>query len=193
MLLRAVLALLLILPVSLAHAQDVPDDETPVVPAATPATHVDPPPPAEAPPRTRWYGWQIMLSDVSCFVLAGALHGEGGELASLGLLFGPAVIHLQHGRTGTALTSVILRGAMPAGGAIAGLLIGAYIDGRSDDPDSNYGLAGLAFGMIGGGLSALVIDYTILSAADPEPRPSSLAWGLAPRSGGLVLSLGGSF
>jgi hypothetical protein len=88
---------------------------------------------------------------------------------------------------------VVARATLPAAGLLAGMLVGGYIDGRDPDTDSSYWLAGAAIGMVGGGVSSLILDYAVFSAADPAPAPSRMAFGVTPRSGGMVLSLGGSF
>ncbi len=190
----------------IARAEQLPDDETPPPPPAP--TYVAPVPaytygylPAlEARPPTPWYGWQLMLCDVGSLAIAGVLRDNGGQVATLGFLAGPALIHMAHDRGRAARLSLVLRSALPFVGAMGGMLVGAYVDDHSSrDPDSegsSYWIMGLLLGMAGGEVTALVLDYTVLSAADPAPargQPRALGLAIAPRSGGLTLTLGGSF
>lgn len=196
-------AFMLLVGPGLARADQAPDDETPVVPEPPPPPPVvygDATPP---PPSNDWYGWQIMLSDVASLGLSAVLRDNGGQAASIAFLAGPAIIHIAHGRSQAALGSVVLRCGAPTAGALAGLLIGGLVI-RHDDNDGPPGgfidgnmLLGLAIGAAVGELTALVLDYSVLSAADPprarDRRPGALGVAFVPSSQGLTLSLGGTF
>jgi hypothetical protein len=122
-----------------------------------------------APVETRWYGWQIMLSDAAgiALVAEGAVHNSGPLLA-LGVvtLAGvPALLHLAHHAPGDALTSVLVR-AVPFGSSIAVFYL--------INPDCGDGCGELALPLIGLILSGAgaVVDWLYLSTERLEPRIS---------------------
>jgi hypothetical protein len=146
------------------------------------------------------YGLQIVLADV-LWVAATSAIGEvtedgGGEgaLSVLGLGFyatGPAV-HLAHGNKSGALKSLGARALLPVGGA----LVGMALAGEDDDFDA---LGGMLLGFTAGGLTALILDWTVFSKKETTTYTSGFALrkGLRPgvkiQRDGLALSLAGSF
>ena len=170
---------------------------------------------AEAHPQPRrtfasprlgtWYGWQILLADLSFIgifatVPAWGNIGEGGGVAiafDIGayLAVAPA-IHGAHGDDGGGALSLALHAVLPLFTMLAGIGIGAstHCDGLF------CGLSSAAWGAYGGiivGASfAMIIDAAALAWEKPDPHSSSsVAWSIAPFAlrGGAGIGLGGSF
>lgn len=172
-------------------------------PATWPPVAWAPPPPA--PPVKRWYGYQIMLTDLGSIVLAAASSRQTLPLGGLGFFAMPAVIHGVHHNTPMAIASPLLRLGLP----VAGLLIGASAENcsnRSSSDDGDFcGLEGAVLGMGVGLLTAMIIDYAkafevrpaayaAVTPAARKPRGVSLSSaGVAPIANGAAFVLGGAF
>ena len=138
--------------------------------------------------ETRWYGWQVMLSDAASvgLIYAGA-KGDNGTLAALGIagvLTLPPLIHLAHGAGGDALASFAVRAA-PFGLSLA------IFDAIHPDCGDGCGeliipFAGIALSCVGA-----IVDWAFFSTETVEPRLSlrpTLPMG-DPGSRGLSLAL----
>jgi hypothetical protein len=191
-----------------ARAQ-APGEVVPYQPPAVPpagATAWPPmmlPPPA-APPVKRWYGYQIMLTDLGSLLLAVSSR-QTRYLGTMGLLAVPAVIHGVHHNTSMAIASPLLRVGLP----VAGLLISrSATDCSTPGPDDD-GTCGLQRNLIGAGLgllTAMIIDYSqafyepeltyapVPPTARRPPAGVTLAGaGVAPTANGATVLLGGTF
>jgi hypothetical protein len=146
-------------------AQPASPDATPSVP-----TNAEPVLDPGGPEETRWYGWQLLVSDaasISVGVASASLRG-GDEMIPLGVmgyLVAPIVIHATHGQGLRALASVGLRGGLPLVTALAAA-IGASGCGsqRYDDCQMSWGIAGLVTGIVTG----IAVDAAL--AREPVPR-----------------------
>jgi hypothetical protein len=161
------------------------------------------------PPARKWYGYQLMLSDLGSLVTAAALSksngGTAGVVGVAGFVAVPAVIHGVHRNVTGAIVSPIVRLGLP----VMGALIGAGLESCS--PDEWF--CGLGGAIVGGGigmLTAMILDYSLAwehlgaSAASDQPtqepprlnKPplvSLTAAGIAPTTNGATLVLGGRF
>jgi hypothetical protein len=158
------------------------------------------PPPAP----TKWYGYQIMLSDVAsvAFLYGGGQWGAVGLYASV-----PAVIHVVNGRYGLAVASPLLRLVLP----LAGALVGAKMESCGQQ-DEFCGLGGAVAGLAVGAAVAMIVDWSLawtpVSAAPsspsqpvPErharsarsPHITLTSAGVVPTNDGARLVLGGRF
>jgi hypothetical protein len=68
---------------------------------------------ASEPPKKRWYGWQLVISDLT-FVTIGSLarRGQGATIATAGLIAGAPLLHVANGDWKIAIGSVFVRGAL---------------------------------------------------------------------------------
>jgi hypothetical protein len=120
-------------------------DEPPEQPAAAPHT---------VPPRERWYGWQILVSDLASITLGVATEQE--LVFGVGYVVAPPLIHLFHGQGTHALASAGMRIGLPLlGYAIA-------VEGARGCSDPGFvpsfcGLGAFVVGFIVG-VSAVGID-----------------------------------
>lgn len=107
------------------------------------------------PTRTqrRWYGWQLMLSDVASLVLA--FQTENGGVFVGGYLLGPMVIHAVNRSHGKMLGSPLLRAGLPVFGGLAGVGLSSCNNSSDEFCGLGEALGGMALGM----LAAVVIDY----------------------------------
>ncbi len=128
----------------------------------------------EAPQASRWYGWQLIASDLAAISLisAAAKIGDGPApvvLGSLGVatfLLVPPLLHLAHGSAHDAGVSFAIRTAPALLGLAAGVLVARNQDcaeGCSALVLPIVGLAGSAVGM--------VVDWAALST-EPAPQIS---------------------
>jgi hypothetical protein len=178
-------------------------------PAAPPAAYAAPPmmwpPPPPAPPVKRWYGYQIMLTDLASIVCL-ASSRDTQYFGAMGFLAVPAVIHGVHHNTSMAIASPLLRVGLP----IAGMLIGVSSENcphntSSDDGDV-CGLGGALLGLGIGLLTAMIVDYSQATSEEVprfgaipptvRRRPSGVTLagaGVAPTANGATLVLGGAF
>jgi hypothetical protein len=158
------------------------------------------PPPA----ATKWYGYQIMLSDVAsvAFLWGGGQWGAVALYASV-----PAVIHVANGRYGLAVASPLLRVVLP----LAGALVGAGM-ASCGQQDEFCGLGGAVAGLAVGAAVAMIVDWSLAwapvsvapsspSQSVPEqharsarsPRITLTSAGVVPTNDGARLVLGGRF
>jgi hypothetical protein len=165
---------------------------------------------APALPARRWYGWQLVASDLT-FVTIGSLarRGQGATVATAGLALGAPLLHVANGDWKAAIGSAIMRGTLIA---IAWRLGGTWAWRDSTPPctgvpelcddgnvigDAESGLAKL-FGLALLG-TFIAIDDGIFSrtgdssAAVAPVRSHNFAPTLAPTSGGLAMGLVGTF
>jgi hypothetical protein len=104
---------------------------------------------------------------VLAFGVGGAESSESvATIGALGFLLGGPTVHAVHGRYGTALGSLGLRGALPALGFALGYTVAAPCESSGSITSSCffYGI----IGMLGGAVSASAIDASLLSW---ESRP----------------------
>ena len=137
-----------------------------------------------APKKTRWYGYQLMLTDVATLALT--ISTESGEVFALGYLLGPVVVHGANGNGGKAVGAPLLRAGLP----LAGGLIGAATADCNGGQDF-CGLGEAIAGVLIGGLTALIIDYSwankpievpghiVLGRCDGAPDCKTLGYALA--------------
>ena len=163
---------------------------------------VSPPPAA-----TRWYGYQIMLSDAASLAL---LFGGGQWGAVAFYASAPPVIHVLNKRYELAVVSPLMRLALPA----LGVLIATHLQscGEQDLSDLLCPLGGVIAGLAIGTAVAMIVDWSLawapVSAARSSPsqsvseqharparspRISLTSTGLVPTNDGARLVLGGRF
>ena len=133
-----------------------------------------------------WYGWQILVADgLSTGLMIAGARSEGLTAVGLGgyFLAGP-IIHGAHGDMPQAIADLGLRAGLP----VAGLYLGNALDTNRDAEIP----AGAILGLLGGGVTAMVIDYAALSRHVRPEEPRTLA-GVAPTKGGAIVSLTGRF
>jgi hypothetical protein len=185
-------------------AGDIVPYQPPVVPL--PGAYALPPmmlPPPSPPPVKRWYGYQIMLTDLGSILL---LTNSGQYLGTISYLAVPAVIHGLHHNRSMAIASPLLRLGLP----LAGMLIGVSAENcphnTSSDDGESCGLGGAILGLGIGLLTAMILDYSLASYEDVPTygavpptarRPLSgvtlAGAGVAPTANGATLVLGGAF
>lgn len=112
----------------------------------------------------RWYGWQSLLADgASLGTIMAGFKADSDMLAVAGVggyLFAPVAIHAYHHNPGRAGASLLLRIAIP----YVGMLLGAS---RGD------GFAGFGEGMVGGMVTAVLVDAVMaFETVTPTPPPS---------------------
>lgn len=169
-------------------------------PAAVPAAHrATPPPTVPAPARvdpeepveteslaaespTRWYGWQILLSDAASVVLV--MSGVGDDsafsnarrtLALVGYLGAPSMIHAFHGEWSRIVGSLGLRLGLPVAGGGVGAALGAGCEGsrepESEIADLNFCQLGwIVSGVAVGAFGAMLIDALLAHKEVPGDR-----------------------
>jgi hypothetical protein len=138
---------------------------------------------ARAETETRWYGWQILIPDITVIGGAGALRASQPLL--LVFLTGP-VVHLGNGHPGAAAFSLLARVALPVAG---GMLADAMCD---VDPGEWVGCGGVvAGGILGGYAAALIIDLVL--AREEKPRALSLTPTVQIGQGRALAGVGFSF
>jgi hypothetical protein len=182
----------------------------------------DPPPvaavqPASAAPATRWYGVELLVSDLAStgLVAVGAVAGDWRPVAAgVGTFaLGAPAIHAVHGHAGKAVGSFFLR----VGGVVTAAALGAALaagtarcagseDGGILSCSDGAALAGGAIGLALGTIAASAIDIAVLARetvpakAQDQPQSGgvSLAPFVAPRSeargaSGVLVGVTGSF
>jgi hypothetical protein len=131
------------------------------------------PPPREEEdkrPKTRWYGWQILIADGSAALSCATIFLCPGGLAVYA--FGPPIIHWAHGHTERGFISLGMRLAIPGVGLGIGTVVGAttcsgFFCGSATGSGA---LIGLAIGLITGAVLMPIIDSVGLSLEDVQPR-----------------------
>lgn len=155
-----------------AHAQlgdsDVADEH------GSPPTVVEP---AQAEPRSRWYGAPILIGDglaYACLLTAAGFESKAATILCLppGLagyvLVGP-ITHAVHGNWGRSALSVGVRGLLPIVGLAASLGADQGCGDRGDCGDAALG------GLLAGMLVATVLDVALLAREPSKPRPATTA------------------
>ena len=121
-------------------------------------------------PRTRWYGWQTLITDgASLAMLMGAASSNdsaGTWLALSGLTYslGGPTVHWAHGNVGKGAASLGLRLGLPVGLGLLGYATGSALSGGK-------GYGGAVFGALGfvlGFPAAMAIDSAALAREDVE-------------------------
>jgi hypothetical protein len=168
-------------------------------------------PPSEAPreartpdrevvPAGNWYGWQTLIAvvpfDIAMF--AGlATYGQGAGTGAFiagfaGRNLAPAVVHMAHGKFGTAFGSVGLHAATSASGlAIAyGIAIALQPPCQPRTPCKDDSLpSGIGYGPVVGSMIGTVLDVVFFAhrqrlswtASTPPPADApKVAWSVAP-------------
>jgi hypothetical protein len=127
---------------------------------------------AEVALSSKWYGWQILVSDVaSVTVFVAGVGTDGTEGAVLiwggvaGYLVAPPFIHVANDQPDESASSVGLRMAAPIVGFYLGGLVGG---GASRGCDGAYcqaagTVAGAGIGFIVGVATAITIDATVFA------------------------------
>ena len=153
-----------------------------------------------------WYGWQILLVDVSAFAGAALSIRTSGTLSTTlgvvgigGYLAGGAIVHAAHRRSGALVGgSIALRVVLPLLGGFVGAAAGYSGECGSGSTNSGdgqslsglCGLAALGYAVLGAGIGALtasIIDVAALSWSTapevPRASPERAAWTLRPITG----------
>lgn len=147
-----------------------------------------------APETTRVsFGWEIVAADLGTLALATAVAESTGE-SRLFLAYPLAapLVHLAHRDPAGAAGSFALHLTAP----VAGALVGYQLSKASCHPeDLLCGLGGMGLGLLGGLVTATVVDATFLAHVDrPVSRPArnlpTPTVALAP-GGGFVLGVAG--
>lgn len=105
--------------------------------------------------RPAWYGWQIILADLS--TVGAALGTQSGELGVSGYFALPPMVHLGNGEAARAAGSVGLRLALPV------LLANGMSSGKSDGFDD------FVTGLWAGAVLASALDVAVLAWSRPSP------------------------
>ena len=164
---------------------------------------------SSATPDAGWYGWQILLADLTSIGLVAASTQMGdaraasgiGAIGGLGYFLGGPIIHgLHHQSPGKVGGSFGLRFGVPAGLGIVGALIGATTPIKGDSIFSDRSFVTFADAAIGVGVGVLVasaIDVIFLAhASSSGSTPSRPKFALRMgdmRGGPSMLTLSGSW
>jgi hypothetical protein len=127
------------------------------------------PPTLARRPKTRWYGWQTLITDGTsiAMLVGGAGTKEPGTwiaLSGLTYALGGPIVHWAHGNGGKGAASLGLRLGLPVGLGFVGYGLGSAMSGGS-----GYGgaiMAGLGFVL--GFPAAIAIDSAALAREDVE-------------------------
>jgi hypothetical protein len=136
--------------------------------------------------KTRWYGWQTLLLDVTSagIGLGGGAAGSSalGAIGGVGYVFAPPILHAFHGRPWMTLLDLGMRLGLPIIGAVIG---NATCGSSSSSSDSGFGCVGPLVGgfFVGIGV-AVVLDAAALSWETVPVTKSSAKLRITP--GGLV-------
>ena len=156
------------------------------------------------PPTRRWYGYELMLTDLGSMALLG-VGGGPAVVGVVGFLGTPIIVHGRHGNAALATLSPIYRVALME----IGVNIGARYESCSSDT-LFCGLGGALWGGFFGMLGAMALDYSLawqaVAPASPpgqrgpaplsphkSPRVSLTVGGVVPTANGATLVLGGRF
>jgi hypothetical protein len=159
-------------------------------PDSAPAADSGPAPmAAPAPAEWRWYGWQILLSDVGSLTelavaetLASGSAPSGNRDAGVVVfalsvsqfVLGGAIVHASHRQWARAGLSIGERLLLPATGFVLGLALAP--PARGDEVSDAFPLA--AMGLLAGMAAAHVVDAAVLSTIPPptsERAPANAA------------------
>lgn len=154
------------------------------------------------PPITevRWYGWELLLSDLGSLVVMGKIGGPLGiGIGAAGLVLGAPALHLANHNYGGAAASLAVRGGVAL--VIAGLASSQPPPCPQNDlgcSADNVGGAligvGIAAGILLGGMVYAIVDDTVLARVAVErPRTGGFTPYVAPHAGGASFGLGGNF
>jgi hypothetical protein len=162
----------------------------------------------ERPAPTRWYGWELLLSDAAFVTVAWQSGWSGGGLMGglIGVTLGTPLLHVANGNGRAGMRSIIVRSAtwLAAGAAVfaseAFPSTSCHGDVCSTGPDPTVPLAIL----VAGAAFALVDDTalaTVLTAPDPGRQvatarafaPARFVPTVSPTTGGATMGLGGVF
>jgi hypothetical protein len=149
-----------------ATAEEASGKSTTALPGGTEETE------SLTPPR-RWYGWQIIMADVTSTVALVTLVNKAEGYAFLPYVVLAPGVHVANGQPLNGLASVGIRFGVP----IVGILIGAAVESGCSALETC--LAGPAYGMLFGMLGAMVIDASLL-AYDERPHVRHKALPLTP-------------
>lgn len=168
------------------------------------ANYPPPPPPrviyVESDTEVRWYGWQLLLADLGSLVLIMDMKGSVGAGVGVGgLVLGAPALHFINHNYGTGVASLAVRGGVA-------LMVASLANGTQRAcpmNDSGCGVehfgdeilaAGVAFGLLLGGVVYMIVDDTALARVTvPRRRAVELSPIVAPQAEGVSLGVGGSF
>jgi len=178
----------------------------PPAPAATPEALPLRPPlpplklvePSEEAPRYRWYGYQILISDVvtSALVIGAARENSANALylAAATWLLVPPIIHGLNGQYGAMGISFLGRLLLPSLAGFAGVAIGkSNCTPNGDNMDcaiAEVGLGALAVALAAIAVSSIDIGHY---AWESITSPSPIAVAVLPTQHGATLALGATF
>jgi hypothetical protein len=147
---------------------------------------------AEPSVPERWYGDFTLLADGGALALLLASIAVNdrdtreGVLVMSGVtyLVGAPVVHLTRQRAMASLGSLGLRAGMPALGA----LLGSQLSGLADYNDGDEVVIGTVYGVLGGILSAVVLDAAFIAWEPLSPSEGASARSEPSWSPSLVLT-----
>lgn len=182
------------------RAQAVPS--TPVDDEPTVVAEQHPAPPLESKPKRHWYGLPIVITDAAAYgllVTAVELDSSYGYALApslAGYVLGGPIVHGVHGHWGHAGLSLLMRTALPVGGALIGADCNhdyGYRDGCASDGcgSDQCGKGTVIFAVVGMAVAS-AIDLGALSWEDVEPAPS-LQPVVSARRDGAWIGASGTF
>jgi len=203
----------LLIAASLAFPLALPSTVRAAEPTGT-ATEVSSAPMAAEAPQ-RWYGWQLLMADLSSVAtMVGGGFVRGTWTAPIeivgggGYLLGAPMLHLAHDHPGKVGTSLALRTLVPGAATLVGVLIASAAfpngthtgsgDSQSGVDKSVYQAAGGFLGFGVGAIVGMVIDDAIVAKEEaPPPVDSDSHPTIEPRvtgvRGGATFGIGGTF
>jgi hypothetical protein len=119
-------------------------------------------------PRTRWYGWQTLITDgasLSMLIGAGSAKDSAGTwvaLSGLTYALGGPTVHWAHGNGGKGAASLGLRLGLPVGLGLLGYATGAALSGGKGYGGAIFGALGFVLGFP----AAMAIDSAALARED---------------------------
>jgi hypothetical protein len=131
--------------------------------------------------RKVWYGWQTLLADGAAlgFTMGVAIGASEAPVALVGgttlYAVGGPTVHFAHGNVGKGFVSFGLRVGLPAVGMLSGILLELATCSGS----WGCGLVGGMVGLGAGGITAIVIDASVV-AYDKVPTRRSTKTVAAP-------------
>lgn len=164
-----------------------PGGHAPAPATTAPSASPPPNPPQAAPPadanapalqqRAKWYGWQILLSDVASLSLIFALpqgtDSVGWKGVGVVTFFAvPPLIHFANGNVRQGFGSLGLRVLLPPAGAVVGYLVGTSVCEHGGECES----AAAGWGAIGGVVAAMVADSAGLAFKHDRRVQARVRW-----------------